>query len=77
MGLKKYDVTVNGTPTTLLLSDTDAAAQGLTPRSEKASSSPAPTASTTAAKKAAPAKKAPAKKAAPKPANKSRTAQDK
>lgn len=43
MGLKKYDVEVNGYPTTLLLSDEDAKAEGLL-----AEEKPAP------AKKAAP-----------------------
>lgn len=71
MSLKKYDVTVNGFPTTVLLSDADAKEQGLfkEAKAEKAAESPAP------AKKAA-AKKAPAKKAAT-PANKARTAANK
>ena len=72
MGLKNYDVTINGLQTTLRLSDEDARAQGLTPRDESApKGEPSQPAKKTAAKKAA------AKKAAPKPANKARTAEDK
>lgn len=45
MGLKKYDVEVNGYPTTLLLSDEDAKAQGLLkpePTPAPAKEAPAP-----------------------------------
>lgn len=75
MGLKRYDVVVNGYPTTLLLSDQDAAKHGLSPRDET-KAAPVAEPSSQPAKKAAAkkstARKAPAKKAAPKPANKVR-----
>lgn len=56
MGLKKYDVVVNGYATTLLLSDEDAKAQGLVqePKPAEAKQAPAP---------ANKARKAPNKKA--------------
>lgn len=41
MGLKKYEVTVNGWPTTLLLSDEDAKAQGLLKDEPKKAAAPA------------------------------------
>ena len=49
--MKRYDVVVNGVKTTLLLSDADAAARGLTPIAEKASAAPADKAAPAAANK--------------------------
>jgi hypothetical protein len=56
MGLKKYDVEVNGYRTTLLLSDEDAKAQGLLKSEPKAQAKQAPAPANKARK--APNKKA-------------------
>jgi len=69
MGLDKYDVIINGVQTTLLLSEADAQARGLTKKS-------APAKAPESAKKA-PAKKAAASKKAATPKNKAVTPADK
>jgi len=59
IGVKHYDVIVNGFPTTLLLSDADAAARGLSAVTEKADAAPADKAAAPPNKSRTPRNKAP------------------
>lgn len=65
--MKRYDVIINGFPTTLLLSDADAAARGLLAATPAAAPAAAPADKPVAAKAKTPANKSrkPANKRAP------------